>query len=184
MGRFFKFLKRTAGTFNRKMEDYQEAITFAEAGHQEYSQKLLETEADQERSGKLLVLGRESVFPREVMDYALEMAQRLSYDILALNTAPLSCDTFKLFSSSQKELCKNFQSLSQKNVKEFQQEAEKLGIAFEHVVRFSEPDEALEEINREYKNIEFVISDSQKASVTRAEQEERVSEPIYVYSIV
>jgi hypothetical protein len=133
----------------------------------------------------LLVLGRESSFSKEVIDYALEMAQRMSYEILALNTAPLSCETFKLFSSSRDQVCEEFKSMSKKNADQFQELAAGKGIPFEHIVMFSEPEEALEAINRENKDIAFVVSESvEDRTESVIEQGERLRRNVYVYSMV
>ncbi|MBW1740437.1 MAG: hypothetical protein JRJ42_04780 [Deltaproteobacteria bacterium] len=185
MGRFFGKIKKKARRLTEKMDQYQEAITFAEAGQQEHVQGLIQAKKVEEKPRKLLVIGRESTFSREVIDYAIEMAQRMSYEILALNTAPLSCETFKLFSSSRKKLCQEFQDISQKNVRAFQEEAEKKAIPFAHVVKFSEPDEALEEMKREYEDIEFVVSEAEEERVAnRAEDGERLRSEIFVYHMV
>jgi hypothetical protein len=112
------------------------------------------------------------------------MAQRLSYEILALNTAALSGQTFRLFSSSHKKLSEDFRVLSEKNVRPFQQEAERLGVSFAHVVKFSDRDEAIDEVNREFGDIEFVVSDTEEErQVERAEEGERARQAIYVYSV-
>jgi len=140
MGRFFARLMRKAGKVGDSVEKYQEAITFAEAGEQEHVKTLFHADAAQEKAGKLLVVGREGTFSREIIDYAIEMAQRLSYEILALNTAALSGETFRLFSSSHRKLSEDFRALSEKNARPFQQEAEKLGVSFAHVVKFSHRD--------------------------------------------
>lgn len=185
MKRLFGRLKKKANRLGDRMEQYQEAITFAEAGEQKHARKLLQVDEAEEKAGKLLVVGRESIFSKEVIDYALDMAQRLSYEILALNTAPLSCETFRLFSSSQKKVCQDFRDLSEKNVKPFEEEAQRLGIPFAHIVKYTERDVALEEINREFGNIEFVVSDTEEEqAVDRAEEGERARQAIYVYSMV
>lgn len=185
MGRIFGRLKKRANKIGWRVGTYQEAITFAEVGEQRHAQKLFQPDWTEEKAAKLLVVGRESTFSKEIVDYALDMAKRLSYEILALNTAPLSCETFKLFSSSQKKICEDFRALSENNVKPFQEAAEKLGISFTHVVKFNERDEALEEANRKFGNIEFVISDTEEEqAVDRAEKGERPRQAIYVYSMV
>ena len=74
--------------------------------------------------GKLLVMGQESAFSSEVMDYAIDMAQRMSFEILALNSAPLSCDSFSRFSTSRSKLCQEFQALSEESVIAFRDAAE------------------------------------------------------------
>jgi hypothetical protein len=185
MGRFFGRLMKRAKRLGDKVDQYQEAITFAEAGQPSQAQELVRRDEVEEKALRLLVVGRESTFSREVVDYALEMAQRLSYQILALNTAPLSCETFKIFSSSRKKICQDFQSLSEENVKAFREEAEKFGIPFTHVIKFSEREEALEEVREEFGGIEFVVSDmEEERAVDRVEDRERARKRICVYSMV
>ena len=169
-----------------RMDQYQEAITFAEAGQPEHVKELLMADEGEEKTGsKLLVVGRESTFSREIIDYALEMAQRMSYEILALNSVALSCETFNLFSLSSNKLRQEFREISEENVMVFQEEAEKAGVPFSHTVKFVEPDEALEEMKREYKDIEFVISEAEEEQVTRrVEEGERVRQDIFVYTMV
>ncbi|MEJ2284281.1 MAG: hypothetical protein P8X85_11880 [Desulfobacterales bacterium] len=182
---FGKLRNRTRKLMGR-MDQYQEAITFAEAGQPEHVQEMLTADEGEEKTAaKLLVVGRESTFSREIIDYALEMAQRMSYEILALNSVALSCETFNLFSLSSNKLCQEFREISEENVRVFQQEAEKKGIHFSHVVKFVEPDEALAEIKREYKDIEFVISEAEEEQVTRRiEEGERARQDIFVYTMV
>ncbi|MGD9209716.1 MAG: hypothetical protein PVI90_03020 [Desulfobacteraceae bacterium] len=111
--------------------------------------------------GKLVVVGDESVFSRALIEYAVDMAHRLSYEIVALNTAPLSCETFKLFSSSRKQVCKEFQQMAEKNVIQFRKEVEKQGIPFSHVVKFCDTDQAIFELQKEIGEIDFIVSDAQ-----------------------
>jgi hypothetical protein len=185
MTRFFGLFKKKASRLTKRMEQVQEAVAFAEAGELESARRLLHEEATEELPGRLLVIGRESTFSSEVINYSLEMAKRMSYDILALNTTPLSSETFKIFSSSHKQLCRDFRALAQENVKEFRKEAERLSVPFVHVVKFIERDQAIEEINHEFKDIEFVVSDAeQEGAVNRMEEGERPAQPIYVYSML
>jgi hypothetical protein len=174
MTRFFGLFKKKASRLTKRMEQVQEAVAFAEAGELESARRLLHEEATEELPGRLLVIGRESTF-----------SKRMSYDILALNTTPLSSETFKIFSSSHKQLCRDFRALAQENVEEFRKEAERLSVPFVHVVKFIERDQAIEEINHEFKDIEFVVSDAeQEGAVNRMEEGERPAQPIYVYSML
>ena len=186
MAKIFAKLGSRLRKFTGRMDQYQEAITFAEAGQSEHAQELFLPEAQAEKiAANLLVVGRESTFSREIVDYALEMAQRMSYEILALNTVPLSCETFKLFSLSSNRLCREFQEISEDNVRVFREAAEKIDIPFSHVVKFIEPDEALEEMKREFRDIEFVISEAEEDQATsRVEEGERVRREIFVYTMV
>jgi hypothetical protein len=53
------------------------------------------------------------------------------------------------------------------------------------VIKFSEKDQALAEITREFSDIEFVVSDTEgNRTMARVAEGERPKEKIYVYSIV
>ena len=129
----FKVLNK----LRNKMSKYQNAITFAEAGEFNQALEMRDGITIREESLKLLVIGEKGSFSKEIIDYALEMAKRMSYDILALNTASLSCDTFKLFSSHNK-ICDEFKLLSEKNIMSFREAAVEKGISFSHKVMFNE----------------------------------------------
>jgi len=182
----FGKIRKKAHNLSGKMDQYQKAVTFAEAGAPELTENGMQMEAlNEEIPGKLLVVGRESDFSTDVIAYALDMARRLTYEIVALNTAPLSCDTFKLFSSSQKQICHDFKEISEKNAAVFREEAEKMGVPFSHVVKYSEPDEAVREVSREMGELDFVISEVEEDRLNdRVEQGERQRQQICVYSMV
>lgn len=184
MSGIFKRIKQKFSKASAKMDKYQEAITFAQAGEAEYAMAAVADKKEERKPEKLLVVGRESTFSQEIIDYAIEMAQRMSYEILALNTAPLSCETFKLFSTSRNQICEEFKTMSEKNAALFQQAAAEKGIPFDHVVMFSEEDEALQNITKD-KNIVFVVSESIEDRVeSRIEEGERLRQNLFVYSVV
>ena len=177
-------IKNRVRNLSGKMDQYQEAITFAEAGQQTYAENLLQETQAKEEPGKLVVVGRESTFSREIIDYAIEMAERMSYEIVALNTAPLSCETFRL-SSSRDTICTDFQKFSEQNVQPFREVAEKQGIPFTHVVKYSESNEVLMELKKEIGEFEFVVSEEeQDAESNRPENRERPRQEIFVYSML
>ena len=185
MAGIFGRIKQKLSRAGSKMDKYQEAITFAQAGESEYAMEAMAEQKEEQAPTKLLVMGRESTFSKEIIDYALEKAQRMSYDILAFNTAPLSCETFKLFSSSRNQVCEEFKSMSEKNAGLFQEAAAEKGILFDHIVMFSEPEEALESITKEHRDIAFVVSETvEDRGETRIEEGERLRTNLYVYSMV
>lgn len=172
--------------FGEKVEKYQEAVTYAEAGFQDDAQRLFQSDQGNEEEGKskLLVLSRESRFSEDSIAYALDMAQRLSYEILALSSAPLSSETIDL-AFSRSKVCSEFQKLAEENVKSFKERAEELSIPFTHVVKFRDKDSAVEEITREFKDVEFVISDTEdERPVERVSQDNRPRPRMYVYSML
>jgi hypothetical protein len=90
-----------------------------------------------------------------------------------------------LLPAERSKVCQEFRSLTEKNVKHFQEEAQKRAIPFTHVIKFSEKEQALAEITREFSDIEFVVSDAEEDRIVqRVAQGERPKQEIYVYSIV
>jgi len=152
------FLRDKVSTLSEKMDRYQEAITFAEADQHELAEKALQRETVKETPKKLVVVGNESEFSQEIIEYAMEMAKRMEFEIVALNTAPLSFKSSKLFSSSWKKICEEFQALSAENIKPFQIKAEAEGIGFTHAVDFVEIDDALKKLKSKYNEINLVVS--------------------------
>ncbi len=180
------FLKKLLGkgrSFSRRMDEYQESITFAEAG--ESAPGPSETpEPAEEKPGVLLVIGNGSRFSRRVIDYSLEMAQRMSYPLVALNVAPLPNETARLFSPPKGKI-QEFEEKSRENAREFEEAAAAAGISFTHTVKFGETDEAIHEAGREYGPVEFVISEpGGEEAAARPENENRAEKQVYVYSMV
>ena len=135
-----------------------------------------------EEPGNLLVVGRESSFSKAIIDYAIDLAERMSYGIVALNTAPLSCETFML-SSSRDQVCTDFDMLAEQHARSFREEAEKRNIPFTHVVKYFEYDEAIEELRQEIGEFEFVVSEEAHDSTT--DRPEAVENPrIFVFSLL
>ena len=177
-------IKNKIQGLSSKMDQYQEAITFAEAGQPAHAQDVLQETKAVEESKRLVVVGRESAFSREIIDYAIDMAERMSYEIVALNTAPLSCETFNQ-SSSRDQICTDFQMLAELNVQPLREEAQKRGIPFLHVVKYSDSSEVLKELRKEIGEFEFVVSEeAHDVATDRAENGERPRQEIFVYSML
>lgn len=139
----------------------------------------------QDKPGKLVVLGNESVFSQELIDYAIEMALRMSYEVVALNAAPLSCETFKLFSSSHNEVCHEFRKLSEQNVQPFKEEILRNSISFTHIVKFCDAEQALAELRNEVGEIDFIVSDGHPDQQVEIQTEgESIKSEIFVYSMI
>ena len=67
----------------------------------------------------------------------------------------------------------------------FQKEAARVGIEFTHVIKFSEVDEAIEDVCKELGEVAFVVSESPEQQVdSRIEQGERLQQKLFVYSVV
>lgn len=137
-----------------------------------------------ESSGKLLVVGRESTFSKEIIDYTIDMADRMSYEVVALNTAPLSCETF-MQSSSRDQVCIDFDMLAEQNAQSFREAAEKKSIPFTHAVKYFEYDEAIEELRQEVGEFEFVVSEeAHDGAPSEDEAGEKSKREIFVYALL
>lgn len=179
-----KLLKK-GRSITQKMDQYQEAITFAEADAYDSVHTPTQVAQTGNRPGKLLVIGNGPVFTEDIIDYAIEMAQRMSYEILALNTAPITCEGFSLFATSEKKNCQEFKEISEENIKSFHNQAEKQGIPFENIIKFKSIETAIEEVRKEYGEIEFVISRSEERQISeREENREKSAKEIFVYSMI
>jgi len=113
------------------------------------------------RLGRLLVLGRQSEFPGPLIEYALDMARRLSYEVVALSAAGFSREAFRSFPTARDKVCQDFEAISEENALAFREAAAKQGIPFSHVVKFNDADEAIPELKGEMGEIDYVICESE-----------------------
>ncbi|MDQ7032386.1 MAG: hypothetical protein Q9M37_06690 [Desulfonauticus sp.] len=178
---FFKklFNKKT----KEKIEQYQEAITFAEAGDTKEVVNILHPEGKQSNSKPvLLVIGNKANFSPDLINYSVEMAKRMNYKILALNSLPLTEHGMPVKESAKKELVKSFTEKSKQAFAQFAKEAQKHGLDIEHLVMFKDKEEAMYELKEKHIPIEFVISDQERDFI--AAQNRQVNTPrVCVYSL-
>lgn len=172
--------------FKKRWDEYQVKLTFAEAGIHETGEEVVEQEQRWEKAQAnhiLLVVGNKGTFSQEIIDYALDMAKRMDYEILALSTSDLSCETFSLFPESKDKMCTDFNLLAEENSKLFASKAEEVGLKFTHQISYDDTDTAINYINRKIGGISFVVNE--QLSDMRAERnEERPESRMFVYSVV
>ncbi len=158
-------------TLTEQFDKAMEAITFAEAGSPQVAKEILEQYEAEPR--KVLVVGKEEFFSKAVMDYALGFADRMGYEIVALNILPLPTDSPKLapYCSLINE---EFKSKCEESISYFRKEAEARGIPFHHIIKTGDPEECIKETHREIKRIEFVICEPELCSTMAEEVEEGI----------
>jgi len=135
--------------------DYEEAmlaVTFAEAGVPEEAILLTRRE-----KRKILVLGQEDSFTEAITEYATLLAERLGYGLIALSVGNTSG---KFLSPFGHHLRDQFRGQAQEAAAVLGKKAAQKNIPFTHVVKFGDVSKAVEEINKEYRRIELVITDS------------------------
>ena len=184
MGIFDKFKKKAKKT-KEEITKYQDAIAFAEEGrHEEATQFLEENRKDFQIQPKLLVIGHGNTFSSTVIEYSIDMAKRLGYEIVALNTASIG-DGLPVKSLERKKLRQEFLDACEKNIQGFKNRVKKEGLNFSHKVKFLDKEDALEEIKNEIQGIEFVISDTERDFVVAQDENREKQRPaVCVYSMV
>ncbi len=162
------------------VESMTEAITFAEAGMQAEAQKIMQ-EAETVPK-KILVVSHEDWFSKRVVEYALGFAERMGYEIVAMNVLeiPQKSETIAPYCSLLEE---KFKSSSQESVAEFAKEAESRNIPFNHVVKVGELNHCIKEAVQELRRVEFVISDPETLPEVAKEAGEDVI-PVYAVASV
>ena len=164
-------VEKMTGAYNKKSEhlarirkaldagDERVGVVAEQAAREDVSGAAVRVGDGAPRQGRLLVLGQESGFSQALIEHALEMAERLSYEVLALNAAGFSKETLRSFPSAREELFREFRTASEEHVAPFRDAAVRRGVPFSHVVKFSGPDEATREVGHEVGEIDFVVSD-------------------------
>jgi hypothetical protein len=154
-------------------DEYEQAmvaVTFAEAGAPEQAAEVMR----QYGQRKILVVSQEDAFTEAVMEYATALAERLGYEIIAVNVGAAPRD--QVLSAYQAHLQEEFKARAATAAAVLEQKAAARHIRLTHVVKFGEIGRAVADINREYRRIELVISDSR----TRKEElPARVNLPVF-----
>ncbi len=137
-------------------ETVHQAVTYAEADVPEEAVRIL----DQHREpALLLVLGRGHGFSQMLKDYAVDLAGRLGYAIVAVNNKYIPQDFLPLVSQYRQKLREDFSRLANESAREFQRQCEEAGIRFRHLVKFGEATDVLRELHREFKTLDYVVSE-------------------------
>ena len=125
---------------------------------------------------KILVVGREADFSEAVMDYAVNLAERLGYDLIALNVGQEAASAGMLQSPYRRYLQEKFKKQAKAAARLLEPKVREKGLAFEHLVRFGDLSQAVEALNHEKRRIEFVINASE---LSEAEMAAGVTLPVF-----
>jgi hypothetical protein len=154
-------------------DDYEQAmlaVSFAEAGAPEQAREVMR----QRGQRKILVVTREDAFTEPVMEYAISLAERMGYELIALNVGGAASD--KAASGYQQHMQEEYERRAAAAFAVLKHKAAARNIAVTHVVKFGDVGAAVADINREYRRVELMITDS------RAREEEvaaRVNLPVF-----
>jgi hypothetical protein len=127
--------------------------------------KSLERSPETGRAGrrKILIVTRQGAFTEGVVDYAIHLAERLDYDLIAL-----SVDDERSGKSFERRVRRIAESLKRK--------AGRRGIHCEHIIKHGETGTAVEEVNHEIRRVELVITD---VGVDKEEVAREVTIPMF-----
>jgi len=162
---------RKTETLREKIESYTEAITFAEAGLQEQAQEIMRAELAEE--AKVLVVGYEDTFSKPLVDYSLGFAERMGYEIVALNISPVQTRSATIGPFCDM-LCEEFNKKCKAGIETLCSLCEERNIPFTHLVKFGEIDDCIREAHEEMRRVEFVITEPESCP-----EEGRVAIPVF-----
>ncbi|MDD2903051.1 MAG: universal stress protein [Syntrophales bacterium] len=111
-----------------------------------------------EVSRKILVVGKGETLDAEAIDYAVNLAERLGYDIIALSVNPTLGSKGRVFSPYKQLLREKFTQKAKAAGESLQKKLALKGINVEQLVKFGDVGQAVAEVNRQMKRIEFVIT--------------------------
>jgi hypothetical protein len=135
-----------------------------------------ETAGLPQENRKILIVSREARFSESVVNYAVNLAERLGYDLIALNVGPGWGSKGFLHSPYSHFLGEKFKMQSRKAAAQLERRLRARGLGFEHLVRFGEVGTAVEALNHEKRRIEFVLNASE---MSEAEMMGGVSLPVF-----
>lgn len=135
------------------LQDTAAAVAFAEAGEHDTARSMLDKSTG---SKTVLVIGREDSFSELLTEYSLGMAQRLGFEILALNVtdAPLAVAAAK-----REEAAELFRHKSNENVSALRAQAAEKGISFAHLVEIGSQDAVVEKLHAKYPGMRYVLTE-------------------------
>lgn len=125
---------------------------------------------------KILVVSREPGFSDSVVDYAVNLADRLGYDLIAMNVGLFEVPAGRLASPYRRFLQSRFKRQARDAATRIAGKAKERELAFQHLVRFGDLGEQVENLNQEKRRIEFVLNATE---ASEAEMSKGVSLPVF-----
>ncbi|MBU2513397.1 hypothetical protein KJ966_18815 [bacterium] len=131
------------------------AITYAEAGEWKTAENYLDKieRLNESKNPKMMVVALDSEFSSETIEYAVNLADRMHYDVLAVNAMPRSLG-FSLFQRRKN-------TLLQKKAKEFfcslAEKTQQYRIRCESIVILNDFRSQIKKLLSQIRQIEFVL---------------------------
>lgn len=130
---------------------------------------------------KILVVSQEPGFGDSVLTYATNLAERLGYDLVAVNVGP-GADVKQWWAAPLRTWRQiRFRLQARRSVRQARRVLAAKGLRFEHLVRFGRLGAAIEQLNQERKRIEFVLNAS---AASEAEMLGGVNLPVFTIKAI
>ena len=173
-GWFSKKKKDQVKVAKSKTNMFQDAATaaaFAEAGEHETARSII-TPIKQTR--KILVIGHEDGFSERLTEYALDMAKRLDFELVALNvtSAPLS-----LSGDKREAAIAAFIEGAQRSGAALKEKAAANNIEFTHRIEIAPQEEVVENLHSEDAGLRYVLTEPDPEVVQK--RQDRVAIPVF-----
>ncbi|MDD3580733.1 MAG: hypothetical protein PHW74_06915 [Desulfobacca sp.] len=125
---------------------------------------------------KILVVAQGEAFDADEIDYTVNLAERLGYDIVALNVGTPPPRSARFYQALGKPWREAFTKRAAAAASRFQAQAAAKGVKCRQLVKFGDFNKAVEELNHEVKRIEFVITEPQ---INKQEVTAQVTLPVF-----
>ena len=144
---------KVAKSKSSMLESAATAVAFAEAGEYETARSII-TPIKQTR--KILVIGHEDGFSARLSDYALDMAKRLDFELVALNvtSVPLS-----LSGDKREAAITTFIEGAQRSGAELEEKAAARNIVFTHRIEIGAQEAVVEKLHNEDCGLRYVLTE-------------------------
>jgi hypothetical protein len=142
---------------NEAVGRYSEAVTYAEAGLTEEAVQTVEA-VDSEQA-KILVLGLDGRFSQALCDYAVGLANRLGYEIVAVNAKYFPHDFLSSINPFREKLKADFEAKALEAAEKFESIASSANVPFRHVIKYGEGQDVIKELYNELKKLEYVLTE-------------------------
>ncbi|MBU2490652.1 MAG: hypothetical protein KKA60_14790 [Proteobacteria bacterium] len=136
------------------------AVTYAEAGSHEDA--LQELSAPPPENPQIIVLGKGDSFSPALRDYAIGLARRLGFDIIAVNSRYIPQEAGGGESPFIENLKAEFSEKAGAAAARFEEEAREAEVEFLHEVRFGEGTRVIRDLHKEFKKMQYFVAEPEE----------------------
>jgi hypothetical protein len=148
----------------RLLERYAEAAALAEGGAQDLAREIIRGEI-QERP-KILVVAEGSTFSSRLVEFAVDLAKRMGYEIVALNCAGFGPE---ISGPHAKRLLQEFKGRAAQGVAILASRASEEGVSVSHLVRPDSVAKGVWALEGELSRLQIVLTEPEATKELGAE---------------